>query len=168
MEESKQIKVNNIETSSELINIRTSDNISEIASGLVKFHAKIKNIEKSNTNPFYRSKYATLDSILEYIRPILSECGLSILQFPISAPNKAVSIKTILMSEGGQYIESDSFAIIPPKHESQQYGAAITYSRRQCVSSILSLSFDIDDDANAITSPQTTQQTSAPRTGGRI
>lgn len=142
----------------ELVAFKRTDNISDISKGLIEFHSKIKSVEKTSVNPFFKSNYATLDSILEYIRPILSECKLSVIQLPIQADNNGVAIKTILMSESGQYIESDSMAITPPKLEAQAFGSVITYTRRYSLGAILSLSFDLDTDGNDV-SPQNTGQT---------
>ncbi len=142
----------------ELVAFKRTDNISDISKGLIEFHSKIKSVEKTAVNPFFKSNYATLDSILEYIRPILSECKLSVIQLPIQADNNGVAIKTILMSESGQYIESDSMAITPPKLEAQAFGSVITYTRRYSLGAILSLSFDLDTDGNDV-SPQNTGQT---------
>ena len=158
----------------ELVAFKRTDNISDISKGLIEFHSKIKSVEKTAVNPFFKSNYATLDSILEYIRPILSECKLSVIQLPIQADNNGVAIKTILMSESGQYIESDSMAITPPKLEAQAFGSVITYTRRYSLGAILSLSFDLDTDGNDV-SPQNTGQTkpkstvaTRPTRAGRI
>ena len=158
----------------ELVAFKRTEDISDISKGLIEFHSKIKSVEKTAVNPFFKSNYATLDSILEYIRPILSECKLSVVQLPIQADNDGVAIKTILISESGQYIESDSMAITPPKLEAQAFGSVITYTRRYALGSILSLSFDVDTDGNDV-SPQNTGQskpkptaTTRPTRAGRI
>lgn len=157
--ELQENKDNNVK----LVAFKVSDDISDISKRLIEFHTKIKSIEKDQSNAFFKNKYATLDSILSTIRPVLAECGLSILQFPIQANDHGVAIKTILMSESGQYIESDSMAITPGKLESQLFGSIITYSRRYSLSSILALSFEEDDDGCS-SSPQNTGQTKAKST----
>lgn len=152
-----EIQENKSKSNVELVAFKRTDDISDISKGLIEFHSKIKSVEKTAINPFFKSNYATLDSILEYIRPVLSECKLSVIQLPIQADKDGVAIKTILMSESGQYIESDSMSITPPKLEAQAFGSVITYVRRYALGAILSLSFDIDTDGNDV-SPQNTGQ----------
>lgn len=126
-----------------------SDSIKELAIALAKFQSKVKDPRKDADNPFFKSKYVELDSILSCARPVLSECGLSIMQFPSNGDGQTVSIVTLLMHESGEFIESDPLIMKPEKSTPQGIGSCITYARRYSLSAILGLAWEEDDDGNA-------------------
>lgn len=122
-----------------------SDSIKNLAKALIVFHAKVGKVGKDSTNPFFKSKYASLSNILEAINEPLIESGLSFSQLP-SGEN---GLTTILMhSESGEFIESD-YTMKPVKDDPQGKGSAITYQRRYALAAILGLNIDEDDDGNA-------------------
>lgn len=120
-----------------------SESIKSIASALVKFQSEVEAIRKKATNPFYRSKYATLSDIFEAIRQPLSDNGLAVSQFPAGDDQ----LTTILMHNSGEYMLT-TVTIRPVKNDPQALGSAITYMRRYALVSVLGLSIDDDDDGN--------------------
>lgn len=150
----------------ELVSFKKTDDISDIAKGLLEFHTKIKSIEKTEINPFFKNSYSDINSVISTIRPILAECKLFLMQMPIQADKGGMSIKTIIMSESGQYIESDTVSIIPPKMEAQQYAACATYFKRMSLSAMLGLTYGEPDDDGSSVSPQNTGQTKSKPTSG--
>jgi hypothetical protein len=123
--------------------MKKSDSIKEICSALVKFHGEVKKIKKTAINPFFKSKYADLSSILDVIEEPLCEAGLSFVQFPIGENE----LTTVLMHVSGEWIEG-SYTMKPTKNDPQGLGSAITYQRRYALGAILGLNIDIDDDGN--------------------
>lgn len=124
-----------------------SETIGEVAKALCQFNNEITKISKDAKNPFYKNLYATLDNIINDIRPILSKHGLSILQMP-SGNSENVIIKTMLLHESGEYIESEPLLMKPVKSDPQAVGSCITYARRYSLNSFLSLNTGEDDDGN--------------------
>lgn len=59
-----------------------SEIIVELAKALSLFQTKMEKIDKTASNPFYKSKYASLSSILEAIQIPLAESGLVFSQHP--------------------------------------------------------------------------------------
>jgi len=118
--------------------------LDKIAAALIEFNAKIGKIKKDTKNPFFKSTYASLSTILEAIGEPLRETGLSFVQFP----SGQYGLRTILMHVSGQYIE-DSYDMKPIKDDPQGRGSCITYQRRYALASILGLNIDSDDDGNA-------------------
>jgi len=105
----------------------------------------MKSVPKTSVNPFFNSKYATLDAVWETIRKPLSDNGLSVAQ-TIALVEGEISLETTLFHTSGQWIQS-SLPINAKTNEPQVVGSAITYARKYSVSAILGISSDDDDDA---------------------
>jgi hypothetical protein len=123
-----------------------SEHIEMLASALSKFQGEIQNVFKGKKG--YGYNYADLAPILEYVRPLLSKYGLSMLQLP-SNNGEYVSIETIIMHESGQYISSillmpvDSFKGMT---RAQSIGCIISYARRYSLTSVLGIAQTDTDD----------------------
>ena len=125
-----------------------SESIKELATALCIFQSEVETVQKSATNPFFKSKYADLPAILDVIRKPLSSAGLSFVQFPTGK----YGLTTILMHESGEFI-SECYEMHPTKDDPQGAGSVITYQRRYALGAILGLSIDVDDDGNAASQP---------------
>jgi hypothetical protein len=119
------------------------NDITELAKALAAAQGEFTNPTKDRTNPHFRNKYATLDSMQTATRPILAKHGLSVVQMPTTAP----SLITRLMHASGQYVESET--PMPGSLKPQEYGSALTYMRRYSYAAILNITADEDDDAEA-------------------
>jgi hypothetical protein len=64
-----------------------SESLSNLATALAKAQAEMPVAAFDATNPFLKSKYATLGAVIQASRPILAKHKLSLVQFPISGPN---------------------------------------------------------------------------------
>lgn len=124
-----------------------SESIKEIATALSKFQSEVDNPKNTADNPFFKSKYAPLNDILNLVRPILTKHGLSVLQSP-SGDGEKIIITTMLMHSSGEWIELDPLILKADKITAQGAGSAITYGRRYAVSALLGISSEDDDDGN--------------------
>lgn len=138
-----------------------SESIKNIASALAKFQAEVINPKNTQNNPFYNSKYAPLQDVLNLVRPLLSKYGLSVIQHP-SGDGVNISISTMLLHESGEWIEFEPLVLKADKATPQGAGSAITYGRRYALSAVLGIASEDDDDANAYESVPKKQET--PRT----
>ena len=120
-----------------------SEKINNLTKSLLQFHKEIGKIAKTSTNPFFKSKYADLPSILDAINEPLQNAGLVI----ISIPDNDGLTTLLLHSESGEYISATAI-MKPVKNDPQSIGSAITYQRRYSIGSILNLNIDNDDDGN--------------------
>jgi hypothetical protein len=127
--------------------MQKSDSIKSLAKALAAFQAEVKNPANTADNPFFKSKYAPLQDILNLVRPLLSKHGLSILQIP-SGDGEKIIITTMLMHESGEWIESCPLVLKADKPTAQGAGSAITYGRRYALSAVLGISSEDDDDGN--------------------
>jgi len=123
-----------------------SSEIKSLATALSKFQSEVGNIKKDATNPFFKSKYASLSAILDEIKKPLADNKLAVSQFPCNENG----LTTILMHESGEFI-SETYQMKPVKQDPQGIGSAITYQRRYALGAILGLNIDEDDDANEAT-----------------
>lgn len=134
-----------------------SESIKELASSLVKFNSKISSISKDAKNPQFRSEYVTLDKLILSTRPILQECGLSVMQTPLTKDTGEIGIQTMLIHESGEFIETDPIFMTPTRmikgggyevaRDAQAAGSVISYLRRYSYQAILNLNTGEDDDA---------------------
>lgn len=120
-----------------------STEIKNLATALCEFQSAVETIKKGETNPFFKSKYASLNDILNVIRQPLADNGLSFVQFP----KGKYGLDTMLMHTSGEWL-SESYEMEPTKHDPQGAGSVITYQRRYALGAILGLNIDEDDDAN--------------------
>lgn len=122
-----------------------SENIDLLATALSKAQAEIVGAKKDSQNPFFKSSYADLHSVIEAIREPFAKNGLSYSQLT-DFDEKGTFVETILMHSSGQWLIS-SYPIISVKPDPQSMLAALTYARRGCLSAISGVA-QIDDDGN--------------------
>jgi hypothetical protein len=127
--------------------MKRSENISAIAKALSGFNSEVSKISKDSANPFFKNNYASLDNIIDEVRPILTKHGLTIMQFP-SSDGLTVSVTTYLLHDSGEWIESEPLNMKPVKVDPQGIGSCITYARRYSLQAFLSLNTGEDDDGN--------------------
>lgn len=131
--------------------MKTSDGIGHVAEALAKAHTEISSIERDGKNPHFKSRYATLDQILESVRPILAKNGLIIVQSSDdgSEDHKYINVKSAVIHLSGQWIET-SVQIPVSKNDAHGLGSALTYGRRYSLGALLAISTqEGDDDGNA-------------------
>ncbi|MFD1776692.1 ERF family protein [Paenibacillus rhizophilus] len=122
-----------------------SDSIVNLAKALVAFNLEVKIIEKDAKNPHFKNDYATLDNIVDEVRPLLAKHGLVIMQFP-GGDGEKYTLRTMLVHESGEWIESEPLTMRPVKNDPQGIGSCTTYARRYSLTAMLSLNTGEDDD----------------------
>ncbi len=161
----------NKQTGNTDVQFYSSDDTTELYKALAGFHKHFTTVEKDAENPFHESSYASLSQILNVIRPILNEQGLVLVQLPINGMEKhSICIKTRLIHvETGQFLESNSISLIPPKLEAQGYGSLMTYLKRYQITSLLGLSFSEDDTdaSDLIVEEEETKPVTKPKSSRR-
>jgi len=111
---------------------------------LLELQKRIKAIKKDSENPYFKSAYFDINTLLAEIKPILNELGLLVLQ-PITYREGKNILKTQIIDDGK--VIADSEIALPDIQDQQKLGSAITYYRRYSLQSLLSLEAE-DDDAN--------------------
>ena len=130
--------------------MKTSETLSKIAPAFVKAQAAMAGATKSAKNPFFKSKYANLEEVINCVKEPFAENGLSFVQFPISGEGVA-GVETIILHESGEFI-SNEFLLKCSKADPQGMGSAITYARRYGLQAACGIPSE-DDDGNAASAP---------------
>ncbi len=142
-----------------------SDSIKELATALAKAQGKIKGAVKDADNPFFKSKYADLGSVVDAIRAEFSGNGLSYTQHVSESEKNEVRVETILMHASGEWMSCGVLALPVSKADAQGYGSALTYARRYSLSAAVGVAPE-DDDGNAAVGAKP-KQAITPTTGAK-
>lgn len=105
-------------------------------------------VKKDASNPFHKSKYASLGAHLELSETVLFRNGLLMLHTPNMINNQHMLVATLHHPESGQWIKS-YLPLHNPKADSQGVGASLTYMRRYSINSMLGLNAEDDDGETA-------------------
>ena len=123
-----------------------SDSIKSLAIAMCKAQKEMGGAHKGANNPFFKSKYADLGSVIEVVKEPFANNGLSYVQFPINDGDK-IGVETILMHESGEWL-SGSFTVKASKQDAQGAGSVITYCKRYGLQAVAGIPSE-DDDGNA-------------------
>ena len=126
----------------------TSESTTKIVGALLIFNKEMVVVGKTSKNPFFKSNYADLPTILKATKEPLDKAGLTVTHFPVG-DNRLI---TRLSHSSGQFYQSMNY-MKSVKDDPQARGSVITYMMRYAVGAVLGLSIDKDDDANSSTRP---------------
>jgi len=128
-----------------------SESINDLAAALAKAQGEFIPALKDSSNPFFKSKYANLCSIVKSCQEPLSKNGISYTQVTLKQDGEWV-LQTKLMHTSNQWVQSTT-PIITLKPDIQSFGSAVTYARRYALAAIAGVTTDEDDDGEAATAP---------------
>jgi hypothetical protein len=126
--------------------MKSSESINELATALCAAQSQMGGAVKDSANPFFKSSYADLTSVIKAIKQPFADNGLSYTQFPVNN-DSGVGVSTRLMHLSGQWLEME-YTLPTVKKDPQAAGSAITYARRYALQSIAGIP-TADDDAES-------------------
>jgi len=131
--------------------IPTTDTFS---SDLVAALAELRTLQQDGSNPHFKSRYMTLQTLIEGVRPILARHNLALLQ-PVTADGNSVTVTTVILHASGAKFDSALTLTATGPATPQALGSLISYARRYGAGSLLGIVSDpdADDDANAASAP---------------
>ena len=109
--------------------------------------AEMQSPTANKVNPAFKSRYATLDHILDTVRPILAKHGLGLTQAVYSAEGR-VGVRTSIVHPEGILELGEITVATKPDTKAQDVGGILTYLRRQSIQAALGIATDLDDDGN--------------------
>lgn len=119
-----------------------------IAKALLAAQKEMSNPKKDAKNPYFKSKYSDLNSVREAVLPPLNQHGISVIQ-PLVNIDGRNFVKTVLLHESGEMLESFTEIIYSKVNDAQSQGSGITYARRYGLQSMVCVGADDDDGAGA-------------------
>ncbi len=123
-----------------------SSSIGELSTALAKAQGEYSIATLNRQNPYFKSKYADLASVVNAARPALTKNGLSVVQNIVAHDDGSSVLHTILFHTSGEYIES-RMKILPSKTDIQSISSYTTYIKRMAYASLVGVvTGDEDDD----------------------
>ena len=124
----------------------------ELLKALSEAGPEIKRAVFDKVNPHFKSKYASIGSVIEAITPALRAHGLWFIQHTHNTPGFA-SIETIIVHSSGESLSCGIISLPMMKNDSQGWGTACTYAKRYGLSTAFGVVADEDDDGNEACTP---------------
>lgn len=121
----------------------------ELFAALVKAQGEMEAASKDSANPFFKSRYADLNSVMSAVKPAFTKHGLAFIQRSAHMDNCAC-VETIIIHESGHEYACGLVSVPVGKHDAQGYGSALTYARRYSLAAAAGVGAE-DDDGNAAT-----------------
>ena len=112
---------------------------------LLEVQRELQPAKKDATNPYFRSKYADLSSVMEAIKKPLNDAGILIQQIQVA---DTIETHLILVSDPIQRIINYTQITSKSPNDPQSMGSAITYARRYGLITVTCLDTE-DDDGNS-------------------
>lgn len=128
--------------------MQKSESIKSLAEAMAKAQGTIKGAIKDSANPFFKSKYADLSSVVEAIREAFAANGLSYVQRVEPSDREEVRVATVILHASGEWLDCGFLAVPVSKADAQGFGSALTYARRYSLSAAVGVAPE-DDDGNA-------------------
>lgn len=126
---------------------------------LLKVTEKITAIPKDQVNPHFKNKYFDINTMIEYLLPILKEQNLLLTQ-----PIDGGKVKSIIRDAENPDDLVSSELDLPDLQDPQKIGSCITYYRRYTLQSLLALQAE-DDDGNHASGNDNGHQASPKKSG---
>ncbi len=126
--------------------MQQSESIAEIAQAICKAQAECEAATKDASNPFFKSKYATLEEIIAVLKKPLANNGLCINQF--TDFNEDCSwLTTQISHSSGQWMRG-RYLLTPTDNKPQSVGSSLSYAKRYALQAVMLVPSE-DDDGNA-------------------
>lgn len=127
----------------------------EAIAAFIKAQAEMGKATKSATNPFHRSKYADLETVLDVVTEPFNDNGFALMQTGGSDETGKYILTKLTHTSGGEF-ESKIYLVDQFKDKDdnlwpldmQHLGSAITYAKRYGLQALTGLATE-DDDGNS-------------------
>ncbi len=123
-----------------------------LLNALAKFQAECPAVEKGKNNPFFKSKYASLDAIQYVIQPYLSLHGLVVTQCNVTTDQGLFVETRVYHADSEDRCITSVFPVVIKNNTAQDYGSAVSYAKRYSLTGILNVRVvdESDDDGNTV------------------
>ena len=125
-----------------------------------KLQQEIKAVGKDGKNPHFGNAYTTLGSVLDYVKPIISNNGFTIMQVQGRNDGERVLFTRLTHIETCEFIMAESPLPVKDSSDPQKYGGSLTYARRYAIKTLCMMS-ETDDDGTRAAEPNEFQNMEA-------
>jgi len=115
---------------------------------LINALAEMENVVGNKINPAFKSRYVTLDALLDAIKPTLHRHNLAFVQNLLYDDGR-IGVQTAFLHTSGHTFDFGRLMINATNLDAQKIGGALTYIRRQSIQTACGISIDLDDDGNS-------------------
>lgn len=126
-----------------------SESIVKVSTALLAAQKKIEAAVKDSANPFFRSKYADVNSVMEACKGHLNDAGVVVTQMVDSAADGDYLVTMFIHAESGEFLSS-KMKLQGTADGMQAYGSAVTYARRYMLQSMAFVGAEDDDGEAAV------------------
>ena len=105
-------------------------------------HAKLDGV-----NPAFKSKYATLASTIDAVKPFLTKQGIGFFQ-QARATDHGIEVQTVFVHHSGEQMVTSWLPVGLDKTNAHGYGSAYSYARRYSLQMACGIFGGEDDDGN--------------------
>ena len=138
--------------------MEASQDVTKLSKAMLQVQQALQPAAKDANNPFTKSRYATLTSVMAACRDALLSNGVLLTQFPSPAEAGQFSLVTRLThAESGQWMACTATCPLP-KQDPQGFGIAMTYLRRYSLSAMLGIVTEEDTDGELHSEQATAKQ----------
>ena len=114
---------------------------------LVKAQSEMTHAHFDQTNPHFKSKFASLKSVIDAVKPALNNNGIFFMQ--MSHPvDGGVGIETVFC-KGDEKLSTGVVVVPVDRANAQGLGSSMTYAKRYSLAVACGISASEDDDGNA-------------------
>lgn len=135
--------------------MKTSDSTKEIFSALLNAQSEMGHAKADKFNSHLKAEYATLSALAEVYKEPCAKHKLLVLHSAFSEGDDHF-VETRIAHASGEWI-STTMKLLLNKRDMQSLGSAITYAKRQQISSLLGIMTEVDDEDVAKTSQKASQ-----------
>ncbi len=144
--------------------MKTSESVEHIFPALATAQSKIKGAKTDADNPYFKSKYADMASVVESLREPFTLSGLGFIQ---GVSDDSKMLFTRIFHTSGEWIETSYPLSCKDWANPQAVGSSVTYAKRYGLQAAAGIP-SVDDDGNTAaqsTQPQRPQTTARPVQG---
>lgn len=126
--------------------MKTSETTSKFWPAFNKAWGEISHAALDSVNPHYGNEYSSLEAVLDAIKSILRNHGLSWVAAPEVRADRSYVLVSQITHDSGEYLQIES-PLILAKNDMQGLGSAVSYMRRYATEAMFGMG-EKDDDGN--------------------
>ncbi len=135
-----------------------------LAKALFAIQGEVSGVVKDSTNPHFKNRYASLESVIDTVKPFAQKHGVVFMQSPGEYVEGVMHITTsVIHAESGECVHATTGSPVA-KQDPQGVGSAITYLSRYSLMALFGLP-PVDDDAQSASAsgPAPAKMTQLPK-----